>query len=168
MRLPIYIFILSTTIASCSGKSLVYFKREPKENSTQNETDNFQNNERDRMMLAGLKHSFATSNYCALVKQTKLASVDLKDEVKTSKINASVIEVFLGESGASITYEITMDAHEETTLSPDTILLCLCKRNGEYLWPGTGSIFSNDELIVGAARMLGKEQHSSDPLNCTE
>lgn len=169
MTAKLFISLVTIIFISCSGKSIVNTSKvESKKGVDQRSHNTLETDERRENMLKGLEYSFEKSNYCALVKQTKLTTIEINDDAKKVSIQADVFEVFTGSSGQIIFYDMTTEKDEETILNSDTIVVCLCKINDRFLWTGLGSTFTAEDSVVLTARALAEKYKSTDQNGCVE
>ncbi len=114
--------------------------------------------ERLSMQKEFLLEAIESTPYSAVIKHTGVEVFDVADNKFASKhvYSADVIETIRGEKRSNIRYAMLVEHGEEATMDSYPVIISLCKRNGDYYWPGVGAQFGVNELLVKLA-----EDHAS-------
>lgn len=114
-------------------------------------------------MLTAFEEMMKTTSFTALIQQYKIESFPIEDLDKNDDFAekrvlfyANVIKTFKGNHQDKIIYEMIMDIDEDETLNKEPILICLCKKDKTFYWPGTGSIFPNKQFLINKANEIKK------------
>lgn len=171
MRTILYIFLIlfCSVASSCVERPISKTtKSKSEEAKSIQRNDSLSDEQRLENILKGLEYSFQTTNYCALIKQENFSTNSLDEDVDVIRINAEVLEIFMGTSDRSIVYEMDVEKGERTELAAEPIVICLCNVGDIFYWPGVGSIFPNELFVLDSARVWAKKYNSIKKDNCLE
>jgi hypothetical protein len=152
-----YLLLILLT-CSCTFKNKDRNINAEKTNNSEIINENIE--QQDYMVLA-FEEMMKTTSFTAIIEHYKIESfpiedLDKNDEFAEKKLlfYANVIEVFKGENKKEIVYEMIVEINEEEILNKEPVMICLCKKNNTFYWPGTGSLFPNKQKIIDKANEI--------------
>ena len=131
--------------------------------------------EMNQYMLDELKQAIQQTPYSAVIQQTSVDVVAMKDSDPSDEYaeekhvyHAKVLKTLRGEPGSTIEYFLVTEKGETPSLEKGSVIITLCKNREGYYWPGTGSIFplNKSTQAVVAKALLSLPQNQTSFSNC--
>jgi len=169
MKKIVLFFLLCSCQAQKNSISKSHLDRKNTPINIELETD------KQNPILIALEEAMMNKSYSGLIEPYKLEKTILEDDDPTDDfveqkvtIYANVIENFNGINKSEISYYMILDSKEEVILNKEKKIVCLCEKNNELFWPGTGSSFPNQEIVIKKANELKGKIDNRIKKNCLD
>lgn len=104
----------------------------------------------------GLEHVLLGAPYAAVMQHTAVEVSSADENTDKHVRHANILQTIRGPVLKTIDYVMYTEKGEKTESDTEAQLVALCTSEGEYQWPGTGSLFPWTDATKGAVRKIQK------------